>query len=285
MYFQKVESDLSSVWTVGQVTSVETSKDGIVRKVNIEYKNSSEDITRVTNRTVRRVVRLFNVEDVSWLDDMAEVERLLCAMDENRTNLDPRTVKPLRLVRSPGGDFRVDPSTSTSTTTLSSAPSWANRPAAAPATRPAGRAELQVSVSPDKIDAPPVIPPHPGTAADDVLPVLEEHLLDVECEASAPHLLLPLACGCCCPPHHAFTSHQRHSQPPSFVPPPPSQEEVLLSWTTPNHSLTGHEDDLPPAHSLDTRDSLVNLLTAVNVDFTADSSVSHLQVILLNSSA
>ena len=77
VYFQKVESELSSVWSVGQVDSVETSKDGIVRKVNIRYKNNAEDVTRVTNRTVRRVVRLFNVEDVNWLDDMAEVERLL----------------------------------------------------------------------------------------------------------------------------------------------------------------------------------------------------------------
>ena len=141
VYFQKVESELSSVWSVGQVDSVETSKDGIVRKVNIRYKNNAEDVTRVTNRTVRRVVRLFNVEDVNWLDDMTEVERLLCAINDS-TNLNPNKVKPLRLVRSPGGDFRVDPSTSSPTSTLSTAPSWANRPAAAPAPRPAGRAEI-----------------------------------------------------------------------------------------------------------------------------------------------
>ena len=45
--------------------------------MNIRYKNNAEDVARVTNRTVRRVVRLFHVEDVNWLDDMAKVERLL----------------------------------------------------------------------------------------------------------------------------------------------------------------------------------------------------------------
>ena len=124
--------------------------------MNIRYKNSAETILRTTNRTVRRVVRLFNIEDVNWLDDKAEVERLLGTIEDS-TELNPNTVKPLRLVRSPGGDFRVDPSTSSPTTTLSSAPSWASGAVAAPAPRPAGRAGSQVSISlsNDKIDAPP----------------------------------------------------------------------------------------------------------------------------------
>ena len=132
---------------------------------------------------------------------------LLCAIDDS-TNLNPNKVKPLRLVRSPGGDFRVDPSTSSPTSTLSTAPSWANRPAAAPAPRPAGRAELQVSVSSvDEIDAPPYNPSHPATVPDYVVPGLDVNLPDEEDSTLALLTPLPMECGCCCHPHHAFTSH------------------------------------------------------------------------------
>ena len=60
--FQKSESDLSSVWTVGLVSNIVVSKDGRVRRVIIRYQNTTENEARTTDRAVRRVVRLLNIE-------------------------------------------------------------------------------------------------------------------------------------------------------------------------------------------------------------------------------
>merc|ERR1711867_78999 len=42
VYFRKVESELSSKWTVGKVTDVVRGKDEIVRRATVQYQNSNE---------------------------------------------------------------------------------------------------------------------------------------------------------------------------------------------------------------------------------------------------
>ena len=80
VYFKKVENELSSDWTLGQIDSVEKGKDGKVRQVVIRYQNCNENLPRYTHRPARKVVRLFNVEDTSWMDDMAEVEKIVAEL-------------------------------------------------------------------------------------------------------------------------------------------------------------------------------------------------------------
>ena len=82
--FQKSESDLSSVWTVGLVSDVIVSKDGLIRRVIIRYQNASENDARTTDRAVRRVVRLLNIDDTSLTKDMAEVEKLVKSLDKKQ---------------------------------------------------------------------------------------------------------------------------------------------------------------------------------------------------------
>ena len=77
VYFRKVESELSSSWTVGQVDSVIKSKDGIIRRAIVRYYNHTENFPRYTERAVRSLVRLFNVEDNYFVDDMTKVEILV----------------------------------------------------------------------------------------------------------------------------------------------------------------------------------------------------------------
>ena len=55
------------------------SKDKKIRRVTIRYFNASEDQPRFTDRSVRAIVKLFNVEDGSWLDDMAMVQQKLAS--------------------------------------------------------------------------------------------------------------------------------------------------------------------------------------------------------------
>ena len=77
MYYQKVESELSSKWSIGIISEVEKGKDGLVRRVQIKYQNSSEDFPRYTDRAVRSLIKLFNIDDQNWQDEMAEVEKLV----------------------------------------------------------------------------------------------------------------------------------------------------------------------------------------------------------------
>lgn len=103
--FQKVESELSSTWTVGQVYSVTRSRDGVIRRVCVKYFNHTEDKPRFTDRTVRSLVRLFNIEDSYFMRDMAEVEKMMAKLQESKTAV--RKVKPTKLVRKEGGSYMI----------------------------------------------------------------------------------------------------------------------------------------------------------------------------------
>ena len=77
VYFRKVESELASKWTVGKVTDVVKGKDEIVRRATVQYQNSNEDKPRFSDRAARSFIKLFNIEDESWQEDMDLVEKLI----------------------------------------------------------------------------------------------------------------------------------------------------------------------------------------------------------------
>ena len=115
VYFQKSESDLTSKWTVGQVDSVIRSKDGAVRRANVRFYNSGENHARFTDRAVRSLCRIFNVEDNYFVHDMAKVEEMIKMLDGKAAN-DPiekptlEKVLPTKLVKVGGKWVRVDES-------------------------------------------------------------------------------------------------------------------------------------------------------------------------------
>ena len=80
--FQKVANELSSDWTVGQIESVVRSKDGAIRRVEVRYHNQSDKEPKFTDRAVRSLVRLFNVEDNYYIEDMAEVEKIIGDLED-----------------------------------------------------------------------------------------------------------------------------------------------------------------------------------------------------------
>ena len=88
VYFKKVEGELSSTWTVGLITDVVHGKDGVVRRCQVQYQNASEDKKRTTDRAARSLIKLFNIDDTSWREDLGKLDRLLeevNAEDENET--------------------------------------------------------------------------------------------------------------------------------------------------------------------------------------------------------
>ena len=78
---------MSSDWTVGKVDEVEVSKDGVVRRCNIKYQNSNESFPRFTDRAARSLVKLMNIDDTCWRQDMDLVEKLIKELkDEEETH-------------------------------------------------------------------------------------------------------------------------------------------------------------------------------------------------------
>ena len=86
--------------------SVTRSRDGVVRRVCVKYINHTEDKPRYTDRAVRSLVRLLNVEDSYFMRDMTEVERMMTKLMENRTE-DVTKIKPTKLVRKKDGSYMI----------------------------------------------------------------------------------------------------------------------------------------------------------------------------------
>jgi hypothetical protein len=84
------------------VDSVTRSKDGVVRRASVRYHNAAESGPRLSDRAVRSLVRLFNVEDTYFIDDMSEFERLMAELDKKS-----ETVDPVKLVKGSDGLFKV----------------------------------------------------------------------------------------------------------------------------------------------------------------------------------
>ena len=77
VWFKKTEKELSSDWTLGKVVSITKGRDGLVRRAEVQYQNITENVPRVTDRAVRTLIKLFNIEDTTWLDDMSEIEKFI----------------------------------------------------------------------------------------------------------------------------------------------------------------------------------------------------------------
>ena len=81
VYFRKESGVLSGPWTIGMVDTAIRGRDDHVREVDIRYQNSAENKHRITRRSVRSVIRLFNIDEHSWRERLDGILRL--AKDTN----------------------------------------------------------------------------------------------------------------------------------------------------------------------------------------------------------
>ena len=58
-------------------TEVEKGRDEVVRRATVQYQNSNEEEPRYTDRAARSLIKLFNIDDGSWQEDMDIVEKLI----------------------------------------------------------------------------------------------------------------------------------------------------------------------------------------------------------------
>ena len=79
VYFQKDESDLAASWTLGQVDQVIVSRDGLIRRAVIKYYNAGDDRHHLTDRSVRKLVKLWSIDEASLFEDLREIDKRLQA--------------------------------------------------------------------------------------------------------------------------------------------------------------------------------------------------------------
>ncbi len=65
------EADLGdTVWRTGVVDAIRVSRDDIIRKVTVKYKNPGEKVFRYTDRSVRTIVKLYREGDLDLLSEL-----------------------------------------------------------------------------------------------------------------------------------------------------------------------------------------------------------------------
>ena len=78
---------MSNKWLVGMVEEVKKGRDGILREVTVKYCNSTEQklslygdssedrtLPRYTSRAVRKIVKIFSLEDACVEKDIKELQ-------------------------------------------------------------------------------------------------------------------------------------------------------------------------------------------------------------------
>ena len=123
VYFKKQHyNELSEEWTLGQVYTLVKSKDGVVRRVTVRYHNAPPSVVPTggdplalgppmfTDRAVRSLCKLFNVEDSYWVDDMSEVEKLVKKLEENNGDVENTVNEDTVVANDVSGGAEAEPS-------------------------------------------------------------------------------------------------------------------------------------------------------------------------------
>ena len=89
VYFQKKDSKLSNKWVIGKVDQVVRSdRDQKVRRVVVKYNNEKEEFCRLTDRSVRKLVKLFSIDEHQVQDDLAELQKKIDSLQGVHTDDD-----------------------------------------------------------------------------------------------------------------------------------------------------------------------------------------------------
>lgn len=76
IYFQKREGKMDMPWSLGVVEQVVRSeRDQVIRNVIVKYQNFGEDFHRFTDRSVRKLVKLFDIDEFTIQEDLAILQK------------------------------------------------------------------------------------------------------------------------------------------------------------------------------------------------------------------
>ena len=71
--FLKHDSLLSKGFQYGMITNIEYGKDGIVRRVDVKYRNENENVNRSTKRSARDIVVIHHVDEIDIIEELVMI--------------------------------------------------------------------------------------------------------------------------------------------------------------------------------------------------------------------
>ena len=74
--FTKNEGSVVNTYQYGMVHEIELSRDGLIQKVVIKYRNSSENIDHFTTRAVRDLVLIHPVDEIHIMEELGNIATL-----------------------------------------------------------------------------------------------------------------------------------------------------------------------------------------------------------------
>ena len=75
VYFQKKEGKENEPWTIWRVEQIiRSDRDNLIRRAVIKYQNHGEVPPLLTDRHVKKVVQLFNIDEYQVRDDLEEIQ-------------------------------------------------------------------------------------------------------------------------------------------------------------------------------------------------------------------
>ena len=75
VYFQK-KGKANQTWTIGRVEQmVRSDRDNLIRRPIIKYQHHGEERPQLTDRHVKKFVKLFNVDEYQVQDDLDELQK------------------------------------------------------------------------------------------------------------------------------------------------------------------------------------------------------------------
>ena len=95
VYFQKEpDKKMASKWIIGMVDELDRSRDGKVRRVIVKYQNHGENQPRLTDRAIRSLVKIYDIEEFVLQEDLAEVMERLIRHEDNPVHDDAHCGAP-----------------------------------------------------------------------------------------------------------------------------------------------------------------------------------------------
>ena len=83
-------------WRIGKIDSVKVGRDDKVREVNVAYKvmglGLDEWTHNVVTRPVRKIIKLFEIKDTTFAEDMLAVQKAAKEILLKKGSLDPGTI-------------------------------------------------------------------------------------------------------------------------------------------------------------------------------------------------
>ena len=71
--FTKKDGTLQSTYHYGMVNEIHPSKDGVIRKVVIKYRNENENVDRFTTRAVRDLILIHPADELNLMEELGRV--------------------------------------------------------------------------------------------------------------------------------------------------------------------------------------------------------------------